>query len=118
MFPFLFYYSFPVNNRESARKSIVPPNPLLKRPIPSFLRVYSQASTSNDTFQWHLFGSSELESFDAMMTKLYRDENFTRVQYYEDYRALLTSVLESKKSLNKIRNDDEDDVYAITTTAL
>ncbi|CAF4955270.1 unnamed protein product [Rotaria sp. Silwood1] len=106
-----------VNNRESAKKSIVPPNPLLKRPIPSFLHVYSQASSSNDILlQWNLFSLSELESFDAMMTKLYRDENFTRVQCYENYRAVLTSVLESKKSLNKVNNNDDDN--AITTTAL
>ncbi|CAF3709577.1 unnamed protein product [Rotaria sordida] len=111
---------FTVNNRESAKKPIVPPNPLLKRPIPSFLHVYSQASSSNDILlQWHLFSLSELESFDAMMTKLYRDENFIRVQYYENYRGLLTSILESKKSLNKVRiNDKDDDGNTIATTAL
>ncbi|CAF4184504.1 unnamed protein product [Rotaria sp. Silwood2] len=108
-----------VNNRESAKKPIVPPNPLLRRPIPSFLHVYSKASSSNDILlQWHLFSLSELESFDSMMTKLYRDENFVRVQFYENYRALLTSILESKKSLNKVNDDDDDDDNAITTTAL
>lgn len=52
-----------------------------------------------------------------MMTKLYRDENLIRVQFYENYRALLTSSLESKKLLRKKHNVDGED-NAITTTAL
>ncbi|CAF1950524.1 unnamed protein product [Rotaria magnacalcarata] len=112
---------FPVSNRESAKQPIVPPNPLLKRPIPSFLQVYSQATASKDIIlQWNLFSLSELESFDAMMTKLYRDENFVRVQLFENYRALLTLILESKKRYDRIHSDedkDEDD-SVITTTAL
>ena len=105
------------NNHDSAKKAIVPANPLLKRRIPSFLRVYSQASSSNDILlQWHLFSPSELESFDAMMKKLYKDENLVRVQRYENYRALLLSTLASKTSKNKTRDDDDDN--GITTTAL
>ncbi len=97
--------------RESVKQAIVPANPVLKRRIPSFLRVYSQASSSNDILlQWHLFSLSELESYDAMMKKLYKDENLTRVQIYENYRALLSSKLASKIS------DDDDN--GITTTAL
>jgi hypothetical protein len=100
------------NTRESAKKAIVPANPLLKQQIPSFLRVYSQASSSNDILlQWHLFSLSELESFDGMMKKLYKDENLVRVQIYENYRALLSSKL---TSINL--NDDDDN--GITTTAL
>jgi len=45
-----------------------------------------------------------------MMKKLYKDENLTRVQIYENYRALLSSKLASKIS----DNDDN----GITTTAL
>jgi hypothetical protein len=109
-----FSFSHIENNRESARKAIVPANPLLKRRIPSFLRVYSQASSSNDILlQWHLFSQSELESFDAMMKKLYKDENLVRVQLYENYRALLSSALTSKISVK-----DDDDDNGITTTAL
>jgi hypothetical protein len=86
---------------ESAKKAIVPANPLLKRRIPSFLRVYSQASSSNDVLlQWPLFNSSELESFYAMMTRLYKNENLARVQLYEIYRAALLSTLASKRSSN------------------
>jgi hypothetical protein len=114
---FFFFFRLVNSTRESARRSIVPANPLLNRRIPSFLRVYSQASSSNDILlQWQLFSLSELESFDAMMTKLYKDENLTRVQSYENYRALLVSTLASKTSSTNENFDDDNDV--ITTTAL
>ena len=100
------------NTREIAKISIVPPNPLLNQRIPSFLRVYFQTSSSIDILlQWHLFGLSELQLFDAMTKKLYRDENLIRVQFYENYRTLLTSRLES---LNNVHSDE----YAMTTTVL
>ncbi|CAF3535800.1 unnamed protein product [Adineta steineri] len=110
-----------VNNREFAKKPIVPPNPFITKPIPQFLTVYSQASSSNDILlQWQLFSLSDLESFDAMMTRLYKDENLLRVKLYEMYRTLLTSALISKKSSNKIdlKNNINDDDDSITTTAL
>ncbi len=106
-----FIFSFIEKNRESAKKALIPANPLLKRRIPSFLRVYSQASSSNDILlQWHLFNLSELESFVTMMTRLYKNENLARVQLYEIYRSALNSALASKTSSN---TDDEND--AITT---
>jgi hypothetical protein len=120
-FVYFLYFSLTENNRESAKKRIVPANPVLKRRIPSFLRVYSQASSSNDILlQWQLFSLSELQSFDAMMTKLYKDENLARVKFYEMYRVLLTSILASKTSANRvnIRNYNDNDDDAITTTAL
>jgi hypothetical protein len=116
---FLFFLSLFESHRESARRSIVPANPLLNRRIPSFLRVYSQASSSNDILlQWHLFSLSELESFDAMMTRLYKDENLSRIKFYEYYRALLYSTKASKTSSNKVNLNDDDDDNSITTTAL
>jgi hypothetical protein len=55
-----------------------------------------------------------------MMTKLYKDENLARVKFYEMYRVLLTSILASKTSANRvnIRNYNDNDDDAITTTAL
>ena len=55
-----------------------------------------------------------------MMTRLYKDENLTRIKFYEYYRALLYSTKASKTSSNKVNlNDDEDDDdNSITTTAL
>ncbi|CAF0855717.1 unnamed protein product [Adineta steineri] len=87
--------------RESTKKSLPSINPSLKRRIPSFLRVYSQASSSNDILlQWHLFNLSELESFYTMITRLYKNENLARVQLYEAYRAALISAHTSKTSSN------------------
>ena len=54
-----------------------------------------------------------------MMKKLYKDENLTRVQIYENYRALLSSALTSKTSAHpKTDDEDEYDDNGITTTAL
>ncbi|CAF4458725.1 unnamed protein product, partial [Adineta steineri] len=87
--------------RESTKKSLPSINPSLKRRIPSFLRVYSQASSSNDILlQWHLFNLSELESFYTMITRLYKNENLARVQLYEAYRAALIFAHTSKISSN------------------
>ena len=107
------------SHRDWAKKAIVPANPVLQRRIPSFLRSYAQASSSNDNpLQWHLFSASDLECYDAMMKKLYKDENLARVQIYENYRILLSSVLISETSVNQQTDEDEDDDDGITTTAL
>ncbi|CAF1568723.1 unnamed protein product [Adineta ricciae] len=99
-------------NYHSSRKTLVPPNPLLKQRIPSFLRVYSQASSSSDNLlQWHLFNLSDLETFHAMMTRLYKNENLARVQLYEIYRTALLSTLAAKTSSH---TDDEN--RALTTS--
>ena len=86
---------------------MVPANPHLKRRIPSFLRVYSQAPSSNDILlHWHLFNLPELESFNSMMTRLYKNENLARVQRYEIYRSALHSALALKISST---TDEEND---------
>ncbi|CAF1129161.1 unnamed protein product [Rotaria sp. Silwood1] len=96
------------------KKNLVPANSLLKQRIPSFLRIYSQASSCNDVLlQWHLFNLSELESFNAMMSRLYKNENLARVQLYELYRTALLSVLASKKSLTT--NTENDATATITS---
>ncbi|CAF1287655.1 unnamed protein product [Rotaria sordida] len=101
-------------NLESTNETRLPTNSLLKQRIPSFLRVYSQASPSNDILlQWDLFNLSELESFNIMMNRLYKNENLARVQLYEIYRTALISILTSKKSLNT--NNENN---TTTTTAL
>jgi len=62
-----------------------------------------------------LFSSSDLESFEGMMKKLYKDENLIRVQMYENYRALLLSTLQSKITTKSVVAEDDN---GITTTAL
>ncbi|UJR30220.1 hypothetical protein I4U23_017758 [Adineta vaga] len=101
-------------NRRQAnflKKILIPANPLLKQRIPSFLRVYSQASSYNDILlQWHLFHISELELFYAMMIRLYKNENLARVQLYEIYRTALLSALAEKTSSNT-----DNETRALTT---
>ena len=83
----------------STNGSITAGNSVLKQRIPSFLRVYSQAPTSNDSLlQWNLFNLSELEKLNTMMARLYKNENLARVQRHETYRTALLSSLASKTS--------------------
>ena len=91
------------SKRELIKTPIVPPNPILARRIPSFLKTYSQGpSSSNDIPpQWQLCSLYDLQSYEGMMTKLYKDENLSRVKLYETYRALLVSVLAMKTSSNQ-----------------
>ncbi|CAF0994333.1 unnamed protein product [Adineta ricciae] len=112
------------DKRELTRTPIVPPNPILSRRIPSFLKTYCQEPLSPYDIppQWHLCSLYELQTYERMMTKLYKDENLSRVKSYETYRALLASVLAMKTSSNQSKkhsverhNYDSDN---ITTTAL
>ncbi|CAF0801929.1 unnamed protein product [Adineta ricciae] len=122
---FLQKYMQPQSDkRELIKTPIVPPNPILARRIPSFLKTYCQGSLSPNYIppQWHLCSLYKLQSYEGMMTKLYKDENLSRVKLYETYRALLASVLAMKTSSNQSKkhsverhNYDSDN---ITTTAL
>lgn len=54
---------------------LVPPNPYLHEEIPIWLRVYCKASPTLDHhLKWDLFGLQELECFEAMLNRLFRDE--------------------------------------------
>ena len=114
---FFLDFSRLAHARQSSRNAIVPANPVLKKTIPLFLRVYSQATSSNDnSLKWNVFALLELESLEAMMTRLYRDENLSCVQSYETYRAALVAALASKNIVSQVETEDEED--SITTTAL
>ena len=87
------------SQRSFFRRNLVPASPGLKRRIPTFLRVYSQASPSTDLLlQWDLFNIPELETLDMMMGRLYKNENLARVQFYESYRTFLLNFLASKRN--------------------
>ena len=54
---------------------LVPANPYLHEEIPIWLRVYFKASPTLDhKLKWDLFRLPELECFDAMLNRLFRDE--------------------------------------------
>ena len=66
---------------------LVPANPYLNEEIPHWLYVYSRASISLDRkLRWELFRLPELDCFNAMLTRLYKQELEEVVMRYEEYR--------------------------------
>ena len=68
---------------------LVPANPYLNEEIPHWLYVYSRASVALDRkLRWELFRLPELDCFNAMLTRLYKQELEEVVMRYEEYRFL------------------------------
>lgn len=66
---------------------LVPANPYLNEEIPHWLYVYSRASVALDRkLRWELFRLPELDCFNAMLTRLYKQELEEVVMRYEEYR--------------------------------
>lgn len=69
---------------------LVPANPYLNEEIPHWLYVYSRASVALDRkLRWELFRLPELDCFNAMLTRLYKQELEEIVMRYEEYRLYL-----------------------------
>ncbi|XP_064622180.1 mucin-6-like [Lineus longissimus] len=82
------------------QKSLVPANPYLNTEIPDWLYVYSKAPPEHDhKLKWELFRLSELECFDAMLTRLFKQELEEVVMGYEAYRLAL--LRESERRLQQ-----------------
>ncbi|XP_033217300.1 protein salvador homolog 1 isoform X2 [Belonocnema kinseyi] len=81
---------------------LVPANPYLNEEIPLWLRVYSKASVALDRkLRWELFRLPELDSYNAMLTRLYKKELENIVMRYEAYRSALLCEMERRlKDLN------------------
>ncbi|XP_043272958.1 scaffold protein salvador isoform X1 [Venturia canescens] len=81
---------------------LVPANPYLNEEIPHWLYVYSRASISLDRkLRWELFRLPELDCFNAMLTRLYKQELEEVVMRYEEYRSALLCEMEQRlKELN------------------
>jgi len=63
---------------------LVPANPYLHEEIPEWLRVYFKASPALDhKLKWDLFRLPELECFNAMLLRLFREECQHVVERYE-----------------------------------
>lgn len=68
-------------------QALVPANPYLLEEIPKWLIVYSEADSSKDhMLQFNMFGLQELECFDGMLVRLFKQELGTMVGFYERYR--------------------------------
>ncbi|XP_047356749.1 scaffold protein salvador-like isoform X4 [Vespa velutina] len=81
---------------------LVPANPYLNEEIPHWLYVYSRASIALDRkLRWELFRLPELDCFNAMLTRLYKQELEEVVMRYEEYRSALLCEMEQRlKDLN------------------
>lgn len=81
---------------------MVPANPYLTEEIPHWLNVYSRASLSLDRkLRWELFRLPELDCFNSMLTRLYKQELEEVVMRYEEYRSALLCEMEQRlKELN------------------
>ncbi|XP_070166846.1 uncharacterized protein [Polyergus mexicanus] len=81
---------------------LVPANPYLNEEIPHWLYVYSKASIALDRkLRWELFRLPELDCFNAMLTRLYKQELEEVVMRYEEYRSALLCEMEQRlKELN------------------
>ncbi|XP_075147873.1 scaffold protein salvador [Haematobia irritans] len=76
--------------------ALVPANPYLLEEIPKWLVVYSEADSSKDhMLQFNMFSLQELECFDGMLVRLFKQELGTIVGFYERYRRAL--ILEKNR---------------------
>ena len=87
--PRLQYNQPPANSFNN--NMLVPANPYLHEEIPIWLRVYFKASPTLDhKLKWDLFRLPELECFDAMLNRLFRDELEELVMRYEGIRCTIS----------------------------
>ncbi|XP_029177812.1 scaffold protein salvador-like isoform X1 [Nylanderia fulva] len=76
---------------------LVPANPYLNEEIPHWLYVYSRASAALDRkLRWELFRLPELDCFNAMLTRLYKQELEEIVMRYEEYRSALLCEIDQR----------------------
>ncbi|CAG9861929.1 unnamed protein product [Phyllotreta striolata] len=74
---------------------LVPANPYLLEEIPHWLNVYFNTSPKLDhKLRWDMFKLSELECYNAMLTRLYKQELQNIVMRYESYRSALMMEME------------------------
>ncbi|ESO94241.1 hypothetical protein LOTGIDRAFT_189497 [Lottia gigantea] len=77
---------------------LVPANPYLKEEIPPWLVVYFKAQPEHDhKLKWDLFRLNELEYFDALIRRIYKQELEELVMSYERYRSALNREKDRQK---------------------
>lgn len=102
--------------RQGSRGNLVPANPYLNAEIPDWLRVYSKAPPEHDhKLKWDLFQLNQMETFDAMLVRLHREEIEKIVMKYEAYRTSLNREIEKRKTE---REKDQSDNSSISKSDL
>ncbi|XP_064484109.1 scaffold protein salvador-like isoform X2 [Ornithodoros turicata] len=83
---------------------LVPANPYLTEEIPRWLVIYSKAPAELDhKLKWHLFRLPELECFQAILNRLYRQELEEIVMGYELRRLAIAREMERRRVLQAAR---------------
>ncbi|XP_070576882.1 protein salvador homolog 1-like isoform X2 [Ptychodera flava] len=97
--PPLYQYDQGQNSEQSPSEDTVwvPPNPYLYTEIPHWLKVYAKAPFEHDhKLVWELFRLPQLDCFQSMMTRLYKEEVESVVMGYEAYRLALLKEMEKR----------------------
>ena len=82
-------------------QSLMPASPIIEQVIPLWLRVYSQGNPIHDgLLHWNLFRLQDLECFQAMLNKLFKEELHDVVMCYEIYRIALKNEIENRIGAN------------------
>ncbi|GJQ78357.1 hypothetical protein Trydic_g22184 [Trypoxylus dichotomus] len=96
--PEVRYFNPPRQTHYQPHSVLVPANPYLNEEIPDWLIVYFKASIDLDyKLNWDLFRLNELDCFNAMLTRLYKQELQNIVMRYESYRSALLVEMEKFK---------------------
>ena len=75
---------------------LVPANPYLYEEIPYWLQFYSRAPAEHDhKLRWELFRLPELDCYDNVLKRLYKQELEAIVMNYEAYRSALAREMEN-----------------------
>ncbi|EYC06121.1 hypothetical protein Y032_0078g1202 [Ancylostoma ceylanicum] len=91
----------PINRTESmmvasrrAESAVEHLNIIHHEEVPEWLMMYSQADTSLDhLLEWDLFNTMQLEQYEEMMLKLYKQEVIDTVRRYERMRTVLNKEI-------------------------
>ena len=87
----------PVHTHFHQHSVLVPPNPYIHEEIPIWLRVYWKANPTLDHhLKWDLFGLQELECFEVMLNRLFREDMEELVMKYEAMRVTLVQEIEER----------------------
>lgn len=78
---------------------LVPANPYLYEEIPYWLQFYSKAPAEHDhKLRWELFRLPQLDCYDNVLKRLYKQELETIVMNYEAYRSAMARELERRRA--------------------
>lgn len=89
----------PEHTNYHPRSVLVPANPYLHEEIPQWLYIYSKPPKECDhMLKWNLFRLPELECFQAILNRLYRQELEEVVMGYEMQRLAIAKEMERRRA--------------------